>query len=278
MSSSPVSVKVPHPFDGSRANLFQLNTFLQALNVQFVVKRVSNDTEKIDHLSINLTGSALNWFVTYSTNVEITDLTYAAFVEKFRNAHIGKLDTYNIIQKMSSMKQAHSIDAYITEFDNLRRLLPSGSLIEDMFIQLFVKGLKPNTRKELHLRPITSFYEATQLASRAENYLYSDGFSVGSSVAPGPFIFDADGDIVMTVCGSRGSRSSRFSSSSRSAFPSRNPDSNHWRQKYREVCMKQRLCFNCMSPNHQSAKCTQGSSSSSSHRSNNARPLQAHRY
>lgn len=212
-----------------------------------------------------MTGSALNWFVTYSSGLDLSTISFASFVSEFRRVHIGKLDTYDIIQKLSSMKQAQSIENYITEFDNFRRLLPSGSLSEDMFIQLFVKGLKPNTRKELRLRSISSFYEATQLASRAEHCLYTDGFSIGSP-APANSAFDADGDVVMAVHGHRSHsrhrpRSSHYSRPS----SSRNAPDQHWRNKYREVCMKQRLCFQCMSPNHQSAQCTQNASSPTPH-------------
>ncbi|XP_004181373.2 uncharacterized protein TBLA_0F03150, partial [Henningerozyma blattae CBS 6284] len=246
----PAEIKVPHDFTGERKDIIKLHSFLQSLEVQFVVKRVTNDYERICHLAANLYGPALDWFMTFSGNHDVSEMAFDAFKEAFKQAFQGKFDSYDVIQKLSSLTQKDKIEAYVSTFNRYRKLLPPRSLSNDVLINLFIKGLKPNTRKDLRLRTVSSFYEATQLAIRAEHCCYYPGISPLLDDNSTPTV-DADGDVIMAISSTPRRVSSRSRYNTTSYHPRNSDDS--WREKCRQLCFQNHLCFHCFSSGHVAA-------------------------
>lgn len=267
-------IKVPRPFSGSTKSASQLNTFLLALEVQFVTKNITDDYRKICFLASNLVDDALTWFFTYSSTHPIQQQSYSSFTTALQQAFAGKLDSYDILMKLSNCTQRTNVDGYIKEFMTYRNLLPNTSFSEDMLINFFIKGLQPSLRQIVRVQPnITSLYQATETAKKAAHSLTNDGGPLFSPATSTPRTFDAtpqypvdaDGDVIMSIRRPRRNNYSRRPSNNYSTnrhhSSNRKPSqsSDYYRKLFYDTCKANQLCFHCGRPDHTSSKCPNAS-------------------
>ncbi|KAG0653199.1 hypothetical protein C6P45_004167, partial [Maudiozyma exigua] len=153
---------------------------------------------RIGFLAANLIGPALSWFIRFSTTNDIA-LDYSAFVLGFKRAFAGKIDTLDLLNKLSSMKQKNNVDGYIAEFDKYRSLLPAATLSTEALTNLFIKGLEPTLAKELRLHKVTTFYAASEMASTAA-HCYAPSMLGSAPMDSMPdYPTDADGDVIISI-------------------------------------------------------------------------------
>lgn len=153
---APPDIMVAHPFSGSRQDVLQIHTFPQELQAQFTLKDILDDTKNIAYLAVNLTGSALDWYILFCDEHDVSIMSYPEFLDYFTNMFAAQVETYDVIDKRSELKQSHSVEDYTKEFDRYRLLLPNNCLDDIAILSLYLKGLKPNIRTELRLRSITT--------------------------------------------------------------------------------------------------------------------------
>lgn len=146
-----------------------------------------------------------------------------------------------------------------------------------ILVDLFTKGLKPETRKDVRLRHPQTVYVAGKIAKTIEHsltpmvHLSSDG-DVTYQPPPQTYPTDADGDTIMAIrdsTRSNGRGHSRGGISNHKAplnngrhnHSSDGPVSNKDKDEiFRRMCREYNLSFNCQKPGHQSNKCPQASS------------------
>ncbi|KAG0653178.1 hypothetical protein C6P45_004226, partial [Maudiozyma exigua] len=133
-------------------DVFNLTGVLQQLEAQFTIKDVVEDARRIGFwLAANLIGPVLSWLIRFSTTTDIASLDYAVFVLEFERAFAGKVDTFDLLNKFSSMNQKNNVDGYIAEFDKYRSFLPANTLSNKALTNLFIKGLQPTLAKKFRL-------------------------------------------------------------------------------------------------------------------------------
>lgn len=277
----PVDVKVTPPFAGSKKDLFRINSFLQQLHIQFTIKGVEDDEEKIAFLARNLCGKAVEWYYRYR-ELYPQPMSYAQFIDAFKTHFGGKIHDFDVVGKLTHLRQTGRVDNYIAEFDRYRQLLPPNLFSETAVTQLFIQGLKPRLRSQLRLQQVTSYYEATRLASVVEHSDDPSGFSYDAAEAsPGSntTAYDADGDVVMSIRATRNGNAgnNRHNRSRQNGYRSRsnhqgtsaaNPNgstsvagvrnpgvSGSWRDKCRYACAVGNLCYICCQPGHHAKDC-----------------------
>ena len=145
-------IRTPRPFNGSSKNTLQIQSFLQSLEVQFALRGITSDYTRIYILAANLTDRALNWFIGYASNHNMTYLTYESFLQDFKAAFAGQIDNYDILVKLTNISQRNNVDGYVREFLQYSNLLAEGSLSQTTLVNLFIKGLKLELRKDIRLR------------------------------------------------------------------------------------------------------------------------------
>lgn len=267
-------IRTPRPFNGSSKNTLQIQSFLQSLEVQFALRGITSDYTRIYILAANLTDRALNWFIGYASNHNMTYLTYESFLQDFKAAFAGQIDNYDILVKLTNISQRNNVDGYVREFLQYSNLLAEGSLSQQTLVNLFIKGLKLELRKDIRLRQPQTLYDATEAAKILAHTISNDGgpaFSnlptpsqpavITSSVPQYPT--DADGDVIMSIHRShphnpnsrRHSNNRRSSNNKKHSSSSINHSHNYYRDLYRRTCMKNGLCFKCGEPGHQSPAC-----------------------
>lgn len=160
-----VDVKVPKPFSGAANDVFQLNTFLQTLQTQFELKRITSDKLKIGFLGTNLVGSAVDWYCNFRSSNSVDKMTYDEFVKSFRDYFGGKVQEYDVVGKLTSIKQTGNIEDYIQEFDSYRLLARPGLIPDDLMVLLFSQGLNSNLRHDLRIKGVKTYQDAVQVAS-----------------------------------------------------------------------------------------------------------------
>lgn len=90
-------IRIPRPFNGSSKNTLQIQSFLQSLEVQFALRGITSDYTRIYILAANLTDRALNWFIGYASNHNMTYLTYESFLQDFKAAFAGQINNYDFL-------------------------------------------------------------------------------------------------------------------------------------------------------------------------------------
>lgn len=265
--------RVAKPFAGTSKNILQIRSFLQSLDVLFSTHNVSSDERQISILASNLTDKALNWYTIFASSHDVKSMAYNQFVEEFKAAFAGQVDSYDVIAKLTNMKQRNNVDGYAREFLQYRNLLPSDAMSESTLINLFVRGLHVDLRKVVRLQPVTTLYDATEVAKRVAHAISNDGGpQLSTPVTPTPdaisltpdaptYVTDADGDVVMSIRNSNLSRRSgrrhhRPNHNNRPPQSSPSASSSvNYRDLYRRTCLANNLCFKCSQAGHQSSAC-----------------------
>ena len=74
------------------------------------------------------------------------DYSWIEFTELVRERFVLADSEAVAMSRMSQWKQTGSVASYINQFQNFDQLIPSQRLDEEMRVQMFMQGLKPECR------------------------------------------------------------------------------------------------------------------------------------
>ena len=167
--SNSVDIKLHRPFSGTREDILQLRSFLQALDAQFAAKSVHDDKRKIGFFSLNLLDEALDWYNSYLTDHPLDTLTYSSLVAAFKDKFGGRIQESDILKKLTHLSCQNGVDEYIREFDRYRMMLPKDYATDKIIRDLFLEGLRPYIRQCIRVQGPTTYYDAVKKASTIEH-------------------------------------------------------------------------------------------------------------
>lgn len=162
--ASSSHVNTGNVFSGNVNSLY-VSTFLKLLDFQFILRKTTNDVEKIGVASEHLTGQAINWLADWIRNVEdIHAVEYSQFAEDLYNRF--KADPLTTVMQIFNLRlEGLSLPQYITKFDSLVMRLPTFFWSEDAILYAYIAGLPGDIREMVYKETPTTLVEAQKLAS-----------------------------------------------------------------------------------------------------------------
>jgi len=174
----------PSPYAGE-IDADACNNFIDNQREYFTVVNLAL-SEWVQYTALNLVSDAKSWW--RSSGLSITT-SWAQFEEDFLAFHTPPNAVAAAREALESLKQGRrSVALYTHEFRRLLRRVPT--LDKGTALHWFVKGLEPDTSKEVKLRQCTSLEQAISTATLIHSIL----FPHGPSVAPKQSSSDMDVD------------------------------------------------------------------------------------
>ena len=157
-------------YDGESRDFRELDTWLFQAEKFFALSRISED-DQVNLISGYLSGKALTWFRTCEGELfrEKGDKTMIPW-SSFRKGIIAEFSDPNHEDKLrdqwANLRQGRKMSEYISEFRSLRLHL---KIPEEVALDKFIRGLKPNTKREVKMRKPATTDEAISLADMCES-------------------------------------------------------------------------------------------------------------
>lgn len=167
-SRKPPKPQAPEAFNGDDKE--DVDAWIFKVEQYFKMMEVNSDVKRMQYASTLLRGQAQLWYRLQCLRVEGDDApfdSWAAFVTALRQ----QFTTINIIKRardrLANLRQYRDVQRYVFEFNSLCLKIPDITISEKM--DRFIRGLKPNIRKEIELREPETLEEAMSMAERVDN-------------------------------------------------------------------------------------------------------------
>jgi hypothetical protein len=143
----------------------------------------------VQYTALNLKGDAKSWWRSSGLNITTP---WPTFEEAFLTFHTPPNAVAAAREAMEALKQGkRSVAVYTHEFRRLQRRIPS--LDTDTALHWYVKGLEPNTSKEVKLRQPRDLDQAIHQASLIHSILFPESPAITTSTPkPDPSAMDID--------------------------------------------------------------------------------------
>ena len=106
------------------------------------------DGNKVRSVMMQLEGRALHWYQYYAkANRGLSCLSWASYLEDMRK-RFGKLEFYDPMSDLVSLKQTHTMEEY---YENYLSLLNALQLSSEYALSIFISNLKSDLAKTLRL-------------------------------------------------------------------------------------------------------------------------------
>ena len=183
----PVDVARPDPFSGT-GTINELDMWVFSMESYLQMHSITDQGTRIFIAAALLKGAALVWFQAFVREANVTGVTLTW--KGFRDglfANFGPTDLNQSARNdIADCKQTSSVREYLSRFRTLSLMINDMAAPERL--DKFMRGLKANIRKELIIREVTTFDEATRLAERLESVLtIANNVSPGTARPPGPY-------------------------------------------------------------------------------------------
>lgn len=159
----------PEPFSGEKARL--VNDWLAAVKRYLVLSGVE-ETKWVAYAVTMLTSTALSWWNSVElSNPEksIREYGWSEFVDLVRERFVPVDSEAVAMSKMSQWKQTGSVAAYISQFQSFDQLIPKERLDEEMRVQMFIQGLKPECRSIISMWEPKTLLQVYKMAQKFDN-------------------------------------------------------------------------------------------------------------
>ena len=164
-----IKVSQPESFNGEKIRL--VGDWLAAVKRYLSLSGVE-ETRWVAYAVTMLTSTALSWWnsVELSNPSKSTlDYTWDEFVELMRERFVPADSEAVAMSKMTQWKQTGSVANYISQFQCFDQLVPSHRLDEEMRVQLFIQGLKPECRLIVNVWEPKTLQQVYKMALKFDN-------------------------------------------------------------------------------------------------------------
>ncbi|KAH3899837.1 uncharacterized protein SCDLUD_004132 [Saccharomycodes ludwigii] len=276
------TVIAPFKFSGSKKDVSRISTFLLSFETQFVECGIEDEYAKICYVAQNFTDDALEWFANYFNLNDCRAMTYSAFAADFKDYHSSKIDPYQLLErsKRTSQKgdidpseidsyqlmenwkqtsQKKDIDTYVKQFMTYHAMLPRGYTSDAFAIDLFIQGVRLQTRQMLRMYQFDRLIDAVNAAKKIEHCRKNSDVSLDDecNLTGNKNKLDTDLDCTMNrINNTRHGYSKtgrKYTGKDKEGKNSNRKD--NFQEKFYNVCRRNKLCFNCGSPDHIKANC-----------------------
>lgn len=159
----------PEPFSGEKNRL--VNDWLAAVK-RYLMLSGAEETKWVAYAVTMLTSTALSWWNSVElSNPEksILDYSWGEFVDLVRERFVPVDSEAVAMSKMSQWKQTGSVAAYINQFQRFDQLIPKERLDEEMRVQMFIQGLKPECKSIVNMWEPKTLQQVYKMAQKFDN-------------------------------------------------------------------------------------------------------------
>ena len=159
----------PEPFSGEKVRL--VNDWLAAVK-RYLMLSGAEETKWVAYAVTMLTSTALSWWNSVElSNPEksILDYSWGEFVNLVRERFVPIDSEAVAMSKMSQWKQTGSVAAYISQFQSFDQLIPKERLDEEMRVQMFIQGLKPECKSIINMWEPKTLQQVYKMAQKFDN-------------------------------------------------------------------------------------------------------------
>lgn len=196
------------------------------------------------------------------------------------------MSLYDVVGRICTLTHKGSVVDYTDEFEEICYLLPPDSIDETVLVGYFIRGLRPNYRRDIRISEPKTVSDAARLATLIEDCEEprftskffdddedEDDYDTDFSSSPQSYPTDTNGDIIVSSHASnqyndKGStRGVRNSSNQPHKYTNRkdnysgdtdNSASDKRKEEIiRRICRDNDLCFKCFQAGHKSYTCQQ---------------------
>lgn len=244
----------PEPFSGERARL--VNDWLAAVKRYLVLSAVE-DNKWVAYTTTMLTSTALSWWNgVESSNPDktILDYSWSEFVDLVRERFVPVDNEAAAMSKMSQWRQTGSVAAYINQFQSFDQIIPRERLDEEMRVQMFIQGLKPECKPIINMWEPKTLHQAYKMAQKFDNSLrqnqpkFNHNHSISTRVARTRIIDQQEGTRSNPITFNNTELQTEIQDEDV------HENENDLNQMY-EQNVKRNVCFYCKSPDHFQYNC-----------------------
>ncbi len=159
----------PEPFSGEKTRI--VNDWLAAVKRYMVLSGVE-ENKWVAYAVTMFTSTALSWWNSIelsNSEKSILDYSWAEFVDLVRERFVPVDSKAVAMSKMSQWKQVSSVAAYICQFQSFDQLIPKEHLDEEMRVQMFIQGLKPECRTIINMWEPRTLQQVYKMAQKFDN-------------------------------------------------------------------------------------------------------------
>lgn len=159
----------PEPFSGEKARL--VNDWLAAVK-RYLMLSGAEETKWVAYAVTMLTSTALSWWNSVelsNSEKSILDYRWSEFVDLVRERFVPVDSEAVAMSKMSQWKQTGNVATYISQFQSFDQLIPKERLHEEMRVQMFIQGLKPECKSIINMWEPKTLQQVYKMAQKFDN-------------------------------------------------------------------------------------------------------------
>ena len=176
-SSSQLKAVKPSTFDGKTKG-HEVDYWLSEVERYFIVSGVNyhTDIKCVPYAVALLKLDASIWWDNHQHLVMLDEKLKVEYWSQFKDVICKHFQPANRSQnardKLAELRQTHSVLAYTSEFNKL--CIRIDDIAESEKLDKFIRGLKPNIRKEVKLKTPHALIDAISYAQTIDNIEYSE--------------------------------------------------------------------------------------------------------
>jgi len=159
----------PPTYDGTK-NYAILESWITAVNSYFFLTNAKLP-EIYYYLNILLVKDAAIWFRYQYPETTATTLNWPTIREAIRAYFVPPNKDRRLLDQWANLRQVGTVAEYASQFYKLGMQVPTMS--DELLLDKFLRGLKPQTRREMEIQEPTTLAEAIRKADRYDSILFS---------------------------------------------------------------------------------------------------------
>ena len=160
--------KQPDTYDGKR-DFQTIDNWIASVDSYFALTK-AEPPEIYHYLNTVFTGNAATWYRFHHRNLDPATVTWNSVKTALLAYFIPPNHTRRLRDEWAYTRQTTTVNEYYTRLAQLTMQL--GDITEPIFLDKFIRGLKPKTKTEVELHDPQTLAEAVRLADRYDTIVY----------------------------------------------------------------------------------------------------------